>query len=68
MTKDQIISLAVDLFPMLTSAKFEQHQIPTPGTFKGGNVQVRPGLKGWFQYDIDFEANRKLLREIFDAD
>lgn len=68
MSKDQIISLAVELFPMLTNAKFEQHQIPAHGTFKGGNVQVRPGLKGWFQYDIDFEANRRLLREIFDAD
>lgn len=68
MSKDQILSLAMELFPMLTSAKFEQYQIPAEGTFKGGNVQVRPGLKGWFQYDIDFEANRRILREIFDAD
>lgn len=68
MSKDQIVSLAMELFPMMTNARFEQYQIPAPGTFKGGNVQVRPGLKGWFQYDIDFEANRRLLREIFDAD
>lgn len=68
MTQDQIISLARELFPMLSSADFQQYQIPANGTFKGGNVQVRPGLKGWFQYNIDFEENRRILREIFDAD
>jgi hypothetical protein len=35
------------------------------GTFQQGDVQVRPGLKNWFQYNIDFEANRKLLQQIF---
>lgn len=68
MSQSQIISLAKELFPMLSSSDFQQYQIPAKGTFKGGNVQVRPGLKGWFQYNIDFEANRRLLREIFDAD
>ena len=35
------------------------------GTFQQGNVVVRDGLKNWFQYNIDFEANRKLLQQIF---
>jgi hypothetical protein len=26
---------------------------------------VRDGLKNWFQYNIDFEANRKVLWEVF---
>lgn len=68
MDRSKIIALARELFPMLSSASFESAQIPAEGTFKGGNVQVRPGLKDWFQYDIDFAANREILREIFDAD
>lgn len=68
MDKSRIISLATELFPMLSTSKFETQQIPAPGTFKGGDVQVRPGLKDWFQYDIDFVTNREILREIFDAD
>ena len=68
MDRSEIIALARELFPMLSSASFESAQIPAEGTFKGGNVQVRPGLKDWFQYDIDFAANREILREIFDAD
>lgn len=68
MDKSQIISLATELFPMLSTSKFETQQIPAEGTFKGGDVQVRPGLKDWFQYDIDFATNREILREIFDAD
>lgn len=68
MERGEIISLATDLFPMLSTAKFETAQIPAEGTFKGGDVQVRPGKKDWFQYDIDFAENREILREIFDAD
>lgn len=68
MEKKEIIGYATELFPMLASAKFDTLRIPADGTFKGGNVQVRPGLKNWFQYNIDFEANRKLLQDIFDDD
>ena len=35
------------------------------GDFTGGLVEVRPGFYGWFQYNIDFEANKKILWEIF---
>lgn len=68
MEKSQIISYATELFPMLSSGQMATQQIPAEGTFKGGNVQVRPGLKDWFQYNIDFATNREILREIFDAD
>ena len=53
---------------MFSNSKFETAQIPAEGTFRGGDVQIRPGLKDWFQYDIDFAANREILREIFDTD
>ena len=68
MEKRQIVSLATELYPMLSGADFGEAQIPAAGTFDGGNVQVRPGLKDWFQYNIDFVENRKILLEIFDAD
>lgn len=66
--KREIMSLATELFPMFSNSKFETAQIPAEGTFRGGDVQIRPGLKDWFQYDIDFAANREILREIFDTD
>lgn len=65
MEKDEIWSLAYDVFPMVAGATINTQQIPAHGTFKGGNVRVRPGLKGWFQYNIDFQANRKILQDIF---
>lgn len=68
MDKSEILSYATELFPLIASYKMENQQIPAEGTFKGGNVQVRPGLKDWFQYNIDFAKNREILREIFDAD
>lgn len=66
--KEKIIPLAMDLFPMLASCEFKNQQIPAEGTFIGGEVKVRPGLKNWFEYNIDFEENRRILQEIFDAD
>lgn len=66
--KDDVIPLALELFPMLATYEFNTQQIPAEGTFKGGEVRVRPGLKNWFQYNIDFEENRRILREIFDAE
>lgn len=68
MSKSEIVSFVWDLFPMLSSAQFDTLRIPADGTFDQGNVKVREGLKNWFQYNIDFEANRKLLQEIFDDD
>lgn len=66
--KNDVIPLAMELFPLLTSCVFKTQQIPAEGTFIGGNVKVRPGLKNWFEYNIDFEENRRILQEIFDAD
>lgn len=68
MDKAEIIGYATELFPMLATADFDTLRIPADGTFKGGNVKVREGLTNWFQYNIDFEANRKLLRDVFDDD
>lgn len=68
MDNGKIFSLAVELFPMLAQAEFKTNQIPAHGTFDQGNVKVRDGLKNWFQYNIDFEANRNILREIFEEE
>lgn len=61
--KDKIMELVWELFPMLATAEFEDLRIPADGTFRQGNVLVRPGLRNWFQYDIDFDANRKILED-----
>ena len=66
MTLPQITNLAVDLYPMFSDAKIETLRIPVDGTFKGGYVKVSEGLKLWCQYDIDFEANRKVLEKVFE--
>lgn len=66
--KNEIMNLAVELFPMLASCSIQNQQIPAEGTFQGGDIQVRPGKKDWFQYNIDFATNREILREIFDED
>ena len=68
MDKGEIVTTAVDLFPMLAGAQINTLRIPVDGTFQQGNVKVRDGLKNWFQYDIDFEANKKVLRDIFEAE
>lgn len=65
MTNAEIISLATDVLPLLSSSRIDTLRIPVDGTFEQGNVQVREGLMNWFQYNIDFEANRKLLQQIF---
>ncbi len=65
LTNAQIWDYAFDCFPMLASVKIQTLRIPVDGTFIGGMVQVRPGYYGWFQYSIDFEANREVLFEIF---
>lgn len=61
----RILGYAVEFFPMLSSAKVQTLRIPVDGTFVGGLVEVRENFYGWFQYNIDFEANKKVLYEIF---
>lgn len=65
MSKNEIIDIAVDVAPMLAGAQMNTMRIPVDGTFRQGTVRVRAGLAAWFQYDIDFAANRKVLRDIF---
>ncbi len=65
LSNSQILSMATDVFPMLSGAKMENVRIPLDGTFDSGNVEVRPGLANWFQYHIDFDANIDKLYEIF---
>lgn len=66
MTNEQMWEYGLKVVSMLASAQYNSQRLPADGTFKQGNVQVRPGLKAWFQYDIDFEANREILRRIFE--
>jgi anionic cell wall polymer biosynthesis LytR-Cps2A-Psr (LCP) family protein len=65
MSKSEIVDIAISLAPMLSGAQLNTMRIPVDGTFKQGTVRVRAGLAAWFQYDIDFSANRDALRELF---
>lgn len=67
MTKGEIIDLVWDVFPILSSAQFNNLRIPVDGSFDQGTVKVREGLKNWFQYNIDFDENRQILRDLFDT-
>ena len=64
MTKNEIIDVITSVAPMLAGAQINSERIPVDGTFRQGNVRVRAGLAAWFQYDIDFAANRKVLMDI----
>lgn len=64
MSKDEIVELIQAVAPMLAGAQIDSMRIPVDGTFRQGNARVRAGLAAWFQYDIDFAANRKVLMEI----
>lgn len=66
MTNEQMWSYGMKVVTMLSGASYGSQRLPADGTFKSGKVQVRPGLKAWFQYNIDFEANRKILQRIFE--
>lgn len=66
MTDAQMWEYGLRVIPMLAGAQYSSQRLPADGTFSQGNVQVRPGLKGWFQYAIDFEANREIMRKIFE--
>lgn len=63
--QNQVMTYAVSLFPMLSDASIETLRIPVDGTFKGGYVQVNENRSMWCQYDIDFDANRDILRDVF---
>lgn len=63
--KDQLVSYTLDLFPMCSGASIQQLRIPADGTFKGGYIKVSSSHRMWCQYNIDFETNRRLLRQIF---
>ncbi len=67
MEKSEVVDLVMKYGGMAASASYATQQIPANGTFKQGSVQVREGLKNWFQYDIDFETNRKILQKIMDG-
>lgn len=66
MSKGEIIDFIRAVAPMLGSAELNTMRIPLDGTFKQGKAKVRPGLAAWFQYNIDFTANRNALRELFE--
>lgn len=65
MSNAEILGYATDLFPMLSGSQLETLRIPQEGTYDSGKVEVRDGFTAWFQYNIDFAANRKLLYEVF---
>lgn len=66
MSNDQMWSYGSKVVWMLAEARYTSQRLPADGTFSQGNVQVRPGLKAWFQYNIDFQANREILKRIFE--
>ena len=66
MDKGEIVNYAVELAPRLTSMEMDTLRIPVDGSFRQGNVKVREGLANWFQYDIDFQRNRQVLRELLE--
>ena len=67
MEKAQIIEYALKCAPVAATASYATQQIPANKTFDQGYVKVREGLKNWFQYNIDFDANRKILQDIMDG-
>lgn len=66
MSNNQILSLAGEVLPMLSSLQVNTLRIPVDGTFDQGDVQVREGLSNWFQYHIDFKANYQRLQKLFE--
>jgi LCP family protein required for cell wall assembly len=66
MSDAQIWEYALKTIPILAGASYGSQRLPVDGSFSQGNIQVRPGLKGWFIYRIDFNANRKIMEKIFE--
>lgn len=67
MENAQILDYALRCAPVAATASYGTQQIPANGTFSQGFVQVRDGLKNWFQYNIDFNENRRILQNIMDG-
>ena len=65
MSNLKILDYAMDLFPMIATAKINTLRIPADGTFDSGMVHIREGFYAWLQYNIDFEANKAKLYEVF---
>lgn len=68
MSKDQIKGYAMELFGMIAGAEMESMRLPASGTYKDGYAQVFdiPGKYLSCQVEIDFDANKEILREIFE--
>ena len=64
--QNQVMTYVMELFPMMSGAKVETLRIPVDGTFTGGYVRISETRKVWYQYDIDFVANQKILQELFE--
>ena len=60
MTANEVLTYVTKLFPMLATATINNQQIPADGTYNSANVGNVTSTKV-----CDFEANRKILREIF---
>lgn len=67
MEQEYIMELVLKCGPIAPLASYGTQQIPAEGTFKQGFVQVREGLKNWFQYNIDFEKNRAILEKVMNG-
>lgn len=65
MSNSEILGYIIEMFPMLPQLQINTMRIPVDGTFQQGNVKVREGVKNWFQYNIDFAANKKVLQQIW---
>ena len=66
MSNAEILKLAGEVLPMLSSLQINNLRIPVDGTFEQGIAQVRPGLKAWVQYRIDFKANYQRMQKLFE--
>lgn len=67
MERDYIMELVFKCGPVAPVASYGTQQIPADGTYKQGYVQVREGLKNWFQYNIDFDKNRDIIESIMNG-
>lgn len=67
MDENTIVELVLKCGPLAAAASYGTQQIPADGTFKQGFVKVREGLKNWFQYNINFDENRRIIQEIMNG-
>lgn len=67
MSKDEIKGYAMELFGMVAGCEVDTMRLPAAGTYKDGYAQVFdiPDKYLSCQVEIDFEANKEVLREIF---